>query len=164
MSVSGCPGEVGQMPDITVRPPSSVNNLLDLYRAQQLALILRCQARLYGAMQFTHVALTHRCIKNAGRHLDDDNAGDNPGMRSNACAQPFIGLNFLDEHPAQRTLLRGIAHVLIKHCHVAYASKQLLALWLVESAGRHLDQDIWHGETSRLTGGAIGPVIALLDK
>lgn len=113
MSVSGCPGEVGQMPDITVRPPSSVNNLLDLYRAQQLALILRCQARLYGAMQFTHVALTHRCIKNAGRHLDDDNAGDNPGMRSNACAQPFIGLNFLDEHPAQRTLLRGIAHVLI---------------------------------------------------
>ncbi len=55
-------------------------------------------------------------------------------MRSNASTQPFIGLNFLNEYPAQSTLLRGIAHVFIKYCHVAHASKQLLALWLIESS------------------------------
>ncbi|CAI8715118.1 hypothetical protein EMIT0P228_110039 [Pseudomonas brassicacearum] len=115
-------------------------------------------------MQFTYVALAHRCIKNAGRHLDDDNAWNGPGMRSNASTQPFIGLNFLNEYPAQSTLLRGIAHVFIKYCHVAHASKQLLALWLIESSRRHLDQDVWHGKTSLLIGSAIGPVISPLHK
>jgi hypothetical protein len=40
-----------------------------------------------------------------------------------ASAQPFSGLNFLDEHPAQSTLLRGIAHMFISHRYVAHASK-----------------------------------------
>jgi hypothetical protein len=115
-------------------------------------------------MQFTHVALAHRRIQNAGRYLDDDHAWDNPGMRSNAPTQPFISLNFLDEHPAQRTLLRGIAHMLVNHCHIAHASKQLLALWLIESSGRYFDQNVWHGETSLLTGNAIGPVISSAHK
>ncbi|MNP33332.1 hypothetical protein D3C76_1265660 [compost metagenome] len=31
MSVPGCTGEVGQMPNITVRPPSTIDHILDLY-------------------------------------------------------------------------------------------------------------------------------------